>query len=231
MKKQELFRKYGMSDSELKQLADQMANRVQRDLTDFANRNITQAVIDDFRAKVKTWDDLPSDIELEGLKSTATLEKQTKGDELKALLVNFRNMATLAFGSGPKYRPFAFDGMNAMKDHELRSLGKRTLRLLGNFQAELAQQGLIQDDITKLDDAVEAFDLAIDKQEAKIEERDLATQERIEKGNEIWDEMGRLASIGKTIFARKDEAKYNDYVINDAKKPDNQSDQADPAKE
>jgi len=45
------------------------------------------------------------------------------------------------------------------------------------------------------------------------ENRDLQTQDRIIKGNLLWDEMGRLASIGRSLFEDTDEALYNDYVL------------------
>jgi len=57
------------------------------------------------------------------------------------------------------------------------------------------------------------LDAAIDAVAASNETRDLATQTRIEKGNALWAEMTYLASIGQTLYADTNEAKYNDYVL------------------
>ena len=43
-----------------------------------------------------------------------------------------------------------------------------------------------------------------------------ATQERIRKGNVLYNEYVRISEIGKSLFVDNDEAKYNNYVINDA---------------
>jgi hypothetical protein len=60
------------------------------------------------------------------------------------------------------------------------------------------------------------LDKAIDDIEDKIENRDLETQDRVQKGNALWAEMSKLSSIGKSVYEDIDEARYNDYVLTPA---------------
>ncbi len=45
--------------------------------------------------------------------------------------------------------------------------------------------------------------------------RDTKTQERVMQGNALFREVSRLSSIGQTLFVNTDEAKYNDYVLDE----------------
>jgi hypothetical protein len=53
----------------------------------------------------------------------------------------------------------------------------------------------------------------MEEAEDKAENRDIETQNRVQKGNTLWDKMVTLASIGKSLYADTNPAKYNDYVL------------------
>jgi hypothetical protein len=41
----------------------------------------------------------------------------------------------------------------------------------------------------------------------------LEIQDRIIKGNTLWAEIARMASIGKSMYEDTNEAKFNDYAL------------------
>jgi hypothetical protein len=58
-----------------------------------------------------------------------------------------------------------------------------------------------------------ALDDKIDDMRQAENTRDLATQDRIKAGNALYKEIVKLCNIGKDLYAKTDEAKYNDYVL------------------
>ena len=136
-----------------------------------------------------------------------------------------RNMAELQYKNGGKYKTFGFDGMDKMDDNNLYRLALRVVRVGTKLLPELQAQGLTATLLTSLADEATACHNAIDAQDNAIEDRDLATQERVGLGNALYAILVQLASIGKSLFEDNDEARYNDYVLYDEH---NQSDMPPP---
>ena len=82
--------------------------------------------------------------------------------------------------------------------------------------------GVNENVIKKVADATQAFETALNIQQDKVADRDIAVENRIESGNSIYKEMVLLCDIGKDIWAETDLAKYENYAIyesnNDQKK-------------
>lgn len=66
--------------------------------------------------------------------------------------------------------------------------------------------------LTALTTTVSNFDAAIDTKADAEKDRDIAQQDRVEAGNELYTAMNKYCSIGKSIWAN-DPAKFNDYII------------------
>ncbi len=92
-------------------------------------------------------------------------------------------------------------------------MAKRVARLGNTLLTELQVQGLTAAQLTTLETLANDLDKAIDKVGAANENRDLQTQQRVTLGNTLWKEMSTLASIGQTLFADTNEAKYYYYVL------------------
>jgi hypothetical protein len=122
-------------------------------------------------------------------------------------------MAELKFGNSGEYRIFEFKDMAKLSDSDLNKLAKRVVRIGTTYLAQLASEGLTQAMLTALTALSNSFDDAQDAQEVAIENRNLATQDRVEKGNTLYAEVARLCSIGRTLYAETNPAKYNDYII------------------
>lgn len=206
-------RNYSMADSELKQRADALANTLTRDLADLAKRKITVDSITAFKALITDFDDTSTDEELLGEVKAATEVKNAFAENIKKAIRPIRNMAEIVYEKKGKYSSFGFEDMADMKDPDLYRLAKRVVRIGTKFLGDLENEGLTIEDLTNLKALANTFDDAIDEVEDKITDRDLETQARVKKGNAVWDEATKLASIGRSIYEDNNEAKYNDYVL------------------
>jgi len=206
-------RSYPMADADLKQKADGLANTITRDLADLAPRNINAATVTAFKAVITTFDNTTSDEELLGELKNATDAKYAIAENIKKAIRPIRNMAEIVYAGKGKYTSFGFEDMANMSDGDLYRLAKRVVRVGTKFLSDLAPQGLTAAQLASLTTLANSFDAAIDDVEDKIENRDIETQERIKKGNALWDEMTKLGSIGKSVYEDTNEAKYNDYVL------------------
>ena len=215
MAKPQETRHYGMADADLKQMADNLIDSIERDAADFVTRNITSGRVKAFAELITTFDDSSTDEELQGQLSADVISKDDLAENIRKAIRQIRNMAEIQYQGRGKYKTFGFEDMANFSDSDLHRMTKRVLRMANTLMPELAVQGLTGAQITALDQMNQDLDAAIDTVASSSETRDIATQDRIEKGNALWEEMGTLASIGQSLYADTNEAKYNDYVLVD----------------
>lgn len=213
MPKQTATRQYSMADGNLKQLADALKTSINRDLADFATRNIMAAQVTALQALIDTFDATTTDEELLGMVTNAVNLKDAIANNIRTAVRPIRSMAETAYGTTGKYNTFGFDGLSELTDADLYRFARRVVRVGTKLLAELAAQGLAAAQLTNIDTLATSYDTAIDAIENAVEDRDLETQDRILKGNALWAEMSRLASIGRSLYEDTDEARYNDYVL------------------
>jgi len=60
------------------------------------------------------------------------------------------------------------------------------------------------------------FENALNIQQDKVADRDIAVERRIDQGNLIYEELVVLCNIGKDIWVETDLAKYENYTIYDS---------------
>lgn len=206
-------RNYSMADGDLKQLADGLAATLTRDLADLAKRNVTTASVTALQQLITNFDETPTDEELLGEVMAATEAKNNIANNIKIAIRPIRNMADIVYEGKGKYASFGFEDMANMSDNDLYRLAKRVNRVGTKFLADLTPQGLTVEELTNLLNLAQDFDKAIDTIEDKIEDRDIETQDRVNKGNTLWAELSKLGSIGKSVYEDTNEAKYNDYLL------------------
>ena len=204
---------YPMADADLKQLADQLKTSIVRDATDFATRNIAAAQLTAYQTTINVFDATTTDEELLGLVTDAVEKRDAIVENSQKAIRTIRNMAEITYNSKGKYATFGFDDLSKLTPNDLYRLATRVVRVGNQLLAELSAQGLTAAQLTALGTLATQLDNAIDFVAEKIEIRDLETQDRVIKGNLLWAEMSRLASIGKSLFEDTNEAKYNDYVL------------------
>lgn len=208
------IRDYRFSDGKLKQEGDKVSTSVTRDIIEFNARGVTDTTVTDFITMIEDFDNLPTDVELQGDVMVATEKKDNGREVLSVAIKTIRTMAENTWGAkAPKLRIYGVEGMDDMTDNDLHRCGKRVIRVATAQLADLAAEGLTIGIITDLSTKNLDFDERIDFQQDRIQVRDIATQTRIDSGNVVYKEMMRLCNIGKDIWASVNEAKYNDYVI------------------
>ncbi len=202
-----------MSDADLKQSADALTSSIKRDLAAFATRNINLTVLDKFGQLITDFDNTSTDEEMLGISMVATEQKDAIAENLRKAIRIVRNMAEVAYGTKGRYVIFGFENMAILSDNDLYQQGKRVVRVATRFMDDLEKQGLTAEQVTAISNLCIELDNAIDNSAQQVENRDIETQDRVNKGNALYTEMMRLASVGKSLYEDTDEARYNDYVM------------------
>ena len=213
-KKKEVIRNYRFADSYLVLLCNKIIVFILRDILQFAGYGVTAPTVTAYTGEVNDFEDLPSDIELASAQKVTTEEKDAAGESLKTGVRGVMTRVVTVYKEGSaKYEAFGVKGMDAMPDAELLKCGRRVVRVATEHLADFASTGLTALILTDLSNLCEAFEAALAKQEKAIADRDIATEDRIEMGNALYEKLMDYCGYGQTIWVETDEAKYNDYVI------------------
>jgi hypothetical protein len=213
-KKEEAVRAYNFADASLMQLADEVVSNGTRDSAELTPQGVTAARLGDLAALNDTFRDMEDDEEWAGLVSEKTEDKDAALAVCEAGTRNIRRMVSNVFGEqSAKYRRFGFTGINDLKDMDRIKAYFRVWRRASDLTTDLAPEGLTATVLADFRTACETADDAYDALVDTINDRDIATEERIELGNEIYAEVVKICNTGKTYWFDKEEAKYNDYVI------------------
>ena len=214
MKQRIRTRDYKMGDATLIQLADDFKSSATRDLTELASYGLSVAKLTTFQTLRDTFSDMPTDMELMGALMYCT---QQKNDARNLVLEDIRQVtgrARMVYKeTDGRYRSFGVEDLSNQTDNELVRTAKRVVRMGERFLTELADKGLTQVILDNLSALALDFDTKIDLQGDAIKARDIAVDERIAMGNELYARLVELGEMGKLFWASKNEAKYNDYII------------------
>ena len=217
MEKKAAVRNYTVSDAELIITGNSLLTSARRDSTEFTVRNFTE--VKDFAPlalEIAAYGDLPTDEELRGIHDTATRTKNRSGDTVKVkireIMTAIENIFDIHSG---EYKRFGTKGMSNFNDAELIKCGRRVVRTITAMLTQLTPQGITAATATALLIAITTFENNIDDQLDAFNDRDIATEARIEKGNSVYAKLIKLANTGKNIWVTTNEAKHNDYVFYD----------------
>lgn len=214
MKKREEVRDYKMSDGTLIQKSDTLQGVANRDLAELAGYGVEATTLTALEAARNAFDDTQTDEELMGDMVYATQLKNAKRVELLTAIKQIADRARIKFGKDDgRFRKFGVEMLSRNTDNELVRVGKRVGRVATEFLTELATEGLTEAMITAMLALKDEFDTLIDEQEEAVSNRDIAVDERIRLGNELYALMVNLAAKGKLCWESVNEAKYNDYVL------------------
>jgi hypothetical protein len=210
-------RNYKCSDGMLKQKADHLHNLVLRDKDPFLTRAVTDTTRSNLLTIINDFNVVPRDVYSRGMLRDATQVKNAS----RALVVKgcgtIRTMALNKWGENdPKYTIYGFEGMSELTDSNLVELAKNVV-YVGTKQLLMTNgldtEGLTQAILDNLTAKHTDFDKNIDSVRMAETDRNLLTQERVNKGNIVFKEYVRLCNIGKELFQDTDPARYNDYLI------------------
>lgn len=207
-------RLYKVADASLKQLVDDLRDSIVRDTADFTTRGFDAAKLTAFEALIEAFNNTTTDEELRGQVTTAVELKDALATNIKQELSAIRSRVKNKYGEGTgKYNSFGFGELSLLNDDELYRTAKRVIRISTTLLEDLKSEGLTQAILDNVVTITTNFDLAIDKVGEANENRDLETQDRVEKGNKVYTEMVKLAGTGKSLYEFNNQAKYNDYVL------------------
>jgi hypothetical protein len=207
-------RNYNISDAELCMFTSNLCITMTRDLTDLADFGITAPKIAALKALGDAFEILPSDEVLMAYIIAATETKTAKAELVKESIRNMVTRCQIKWGVDSwQEKSLGVKGMNKYTDDSLLTAGRRVHTQMTAFLPDLAGTGLTQDMLDDMDDLNEELEVAKNTQYTKVSLRENETEDRVNKGNEIYSLVSMYCEIGKRVYAKSDPAKYNDYII------------------
>lgn len=207
-------RTYRMKDADLTQTSDDIVDSAERDAAELVAYGITPVEITAIKAARDAFADMPSDNNFMADMMIATETKNATREQLHIAARQITGRAKIKFGDkSGKYRKFDTDDMSQLSDNDFVRAIRGVELAATEFLTELDSTGLTQ---TMIDDLLALrilFDDQVDAQKSAIKARDIAVDERIRLGNELYALLVTLADTGKLCWESVNEAKYNDYVI------------------
>ncbi len=223
MKKQAGHRQYNFPDADLYLQSIERIRYAHRDLAYFEKYSYGADRLKGFMNLCEKFKALPDDDELVGDQMIVTDKKYEAAEKLKTAIRSLMTRVAMKYNNrSGRYRKFGTAKMGDMTDAQLLFCGRRVVRVARQQIDFLADVGVNETVLQRIVEAYQDFETALNIQQDKISDRDIAVENRIEQGNKIYQELLVLCDIGKDIWAEKDPLKYENYTIyesnNDQKK-------------
>ncbi len=217
MKKQKVNRKYNFPDADLYQMCTDAIRLAQRDLEHFKDYDYDAHRLKGFLTRCQKFIDVPDDDELLGDQMVVTDKKYEAGEKVRHAIRSVMTRVRLQFSNRTgRYRKFGTAKIGDMTDAQLLFCGRRVIRVARAQWDFLAETGLNEGHLEKLSKACQAFELAMNIQQDKVADRDIAVENRIDIGNLLYEELIKVCDIGKDIWAETDRTRYDAYCIYDS---------------
>lgn len=214
MKKQPGHRLYNVSDADLYLQCIEALRAAQRDLDFFVQYGYSAERLKSFKAMGEQFAALPNDDELVGDQMIVTEKKNLASEKLKTAIRSLMTRVAMKYHDRTgRYRKFGTSKLGDMSDPQLLFCGRRVARVARQQIDFLADVGLNENVITRVTDACGEFENALNIQQDKVHDRDIAVERRMEQGNKLYTELVVLCDIGKDIWAERDRTKYDFYCL------------------
>jgi hypothetical protein len=207
-------RKYTFSDAKLKKTADNLLSLIDRDMALFSVHNFSPAQRAEFANMITEFDAVMPDEIMEGKKMTKTELKVAARNILIRKLKTAALMCKHIFGQySNKYNSFGDTDYSKQNDEALYKNAKAAIRFSTIFLDNLAEEGMTVQRIQEMETANSNFNAAVNEQAKAEMRRELATSERVEIGNKLYQLIIKYSNTGKDIWYAENEAYYNDYLV------------------
>jgi hypothetical protein len=214
MKKQPGHRMYNVSDPELYVQCMDAFRAATRDLEHFVQYGYGADRLNGFKSLCDQFHALPDDDELVGDQMICTEKKNLASEKLKTAIRSVMTRVAMKYHDRTgRYRKFGTSKMGDMSDPQLLFCGRRVARVSRQQIDFLADVGLNENTIQRVVDACSEFENALNIQQDKLHDRDIAVERRLDQGNKIYKELVVLCDIGKDIWVEKDRSKYDFYCL------------------
>jgi hypothetical protein len=210
-------RDYTLSDADLCMFTSNLVITMTRDQAQFTTRGVTAAMVTSLKALGDAFEIFPPD---NYYLQDYLLATETKAATREALTIKLRAIvgyAKIKWGpNAPQVKKFGAGDMTIQTDKTFLVTCRMGVKIANDYLTDLTPVGLTAAMITDLTTFANTFETNLNSIASAQETRDLKTQERITKGNELYSFVSRYCEIGKIIWEDVDPAKYNDYVIYDS---------------
>ncbi len=214
MKKQAAHRKYNFPDADLYLQCMERIRYAHRDLAHFERYGYGVDRLKGFQAQCEKFRALPDDDELVGDQMLTTEKKYKAAENLKTAIRSLMTRVAMKYGNrSGRYRKFGTAKMGDMTDAQLLFCGRRVVRVARQQIDFIADVGVNENVLRRITEATQNFETALNIQQDKVADRDIAVERRIEQGNKLYDELVTLCNIGKDIWAEIDPVKYENYCL------------------
>ncbi len=215
-KKSKLTRNSKHSQSDLIQLADKFANSAERDSKELSQYGPVKERINRTKKLRDEFELIPSDEEIQAEVATSKDKKDLALNELKSAMIAVLRRISLHFGkNSPEMKKAGGENLSNMTDAEYCQKGRRLERVGRQYEEALKVDGLTKETLDNLKAKTDVFDDLIDKIKDLAVKRDIKTQERTAKANDLYSAIVKLSEMGKAAFEETDPSRYKDYIIND----------------
>lgn len=214
------LRNYRISDGELALFANTLASVMTRDIAELGTYSITNLVIDAFQVTIDDFQALPNDELLRADLSYAVEQREICRNAVLNIMRSISFRAKAVFGeNSAKYRAMSPGNISQMPDANLLPAAKQVHTAAAGSVAQLTQEGVTAVYLTDFDDAIEAYESAINEVNDRKVARDTGTEAKILKGNELYALVVKYCDYGKLAWDGVSPAKYNDYIIYSSSSP------------
>lgn len=208
-------RKYKTSDGKLIQTADDILDSAARDAAELATYGVDAVYIDAIVVARENFSNTATDNELMGEMMDATKNRNDKATQVRNAIGPIATRFRVKYGEASgKYRGLSIELLSQQDTAELVRTGRAVVRMATQNLTDVGQ-GLTQAEIDALAALVGELDVLIDVQRKAVKDRDIAVDDRIKKGNSLYELVVNLAEYGKSAWKNVNESKYNDYIINE----------------
>ncbi len=205
---------YAMSNPELMFLAGDFVTFMNRDSAEFVARGVDAAAITAFEALGNAFEVFPPDEYYSALVTAEVEAKNTARANSYNMVQKISGFFEQRWGLDSwQYKQLGIKGMSVSSDDKFKSVCRNVVAVATDQLANLTAIGLTQADIDALDAEAQIMEDKGHEIKDKTALRDSKTQERAEKGNELYSFVKQYSTIGKLIWENVSEAKYNDYII------------------
>jgi hypothetical protein len=198
---------------EVYQLGNQTVTMVVTDLDKFNKYGVTQTTVDELKQLMQS---VGSDFDALHLleQKHATLQKDAMVSEVTETLYDLEMQLNLMFDkSSLTYKAFGLNSISTLNDNGIASKAILCYNLLNSKYAHILNAEIDQDFIDLLHDKGQSLRLLIDSQSFMEKERHLATQERVNNANTLYEKISKIRRIGVKMWASTDYVKSNAYKM------------------
>jgi hypothetical protein len=214
MKKQAGHRQFNFPDADLYTFCMQTIRNAHRDIEFFKQYGYALDKLTGFSSQCEKFKNLPDDDELVGDQMIVTEKKYEASEKLKNAIRSIMTRVEMKYGNrSGRYRKFGTAKMGDMTDAQLLFCGRRVARVCRNQIDFLSDVGINENQIQRVLDASAVFETAMNIQQDKVADRDIAVEYRIEQSNKIYQLMIEACNVGKDIWVERDPVKYEQYCV------------------